>query len=288
MSDLPTAIPKGSWILVTGIAGFLASHITKQLLERGFKVRGTTRDPSAATWVAEEMFADANRRGHLEIVALDFVASPASAYEYAVQGVHGIIHVATIQTFDPNPKNVIPPVINSVTALLEAALREPTVKQFVYTSSSVAAFMPSPFTDEAPTVGRDSWNDAAVAAAWAPSDSPLHGAIIYMASKLEAEKTLWKFAVEKKAQFDINVVSPYTLVGPILHKSYVNKSLPGWINQLYHGDIDFIKNIPAREFRSIMTWYLKLTCVYYLSLLCQCQRRGTHTCWGALGPRGQE
>lgn len=256
MSDLPTAIPRGSWILITGIAGFLASHITKQLLERGFKVRGTVRDPSAATWVTDEMFADANRRGQLEIVALDFAASPASAYAAAVRGVHGILHVATIQTFDPNPNNVITPVINSVTALLDAAAREPTVKQFVYTSSSVAAFMPNPFSDEVTIVGRDSWNDAAVAAAWGPADTPLHGALIYMASKLEAEKTVWNFAAEKKSQFTVNVVSPYTLVGPILHKSYTDKSLPGWINQLYHGDVDFIKNVPAREYIHTITWQL--------------------------------
>lgn len=30
-------------ILVTGASGFLASHIVKQLLEKGYRVRGTIR-----------------------------------------------------------------------------------------------------------------------------------------------------------------------------------------------------------------------------------------------------
>lgn len=248
MADLPTSIPKGSKILITGIAGFLAGHIAKQLLERGFKVRGTVRDPSTAKWVTDEMFGDATQRGDFELAALDFTTASDSDYEAAVKGVDGVMHVATIQTFDPNPDNVIPPVVGSVTSLLKAASREPTVKRFVYTSSSVASFMPNPFTDEASFVGRDSWNDMALAAVQAPQpEDPRFGALVYMASKAAAEKAFWKFAEEEKPHFVVNVVSPYTLIGPILHKSFVDKNLPGWINMLYHGDVSYIGNIPARK-----------------------------------------
>ncbi len=31
-------------VLVTGAAGFLATHVVKQLLEGGYRVRGTVRD----------------------------------------------------------------------------------------------------------------------------------------------------------------------------------------------------------------------------------------------------
>lgn len=37
------AIPKGSLVLVTGVNGYIGSHVADQLLEAGYRVRGTTR-----------------------------------------------------------------------------------------------------------------------------------------------------------------------------------------------------------------------------------------------------
>jgi nucleoside-diphosphate-sugar epimerase len=47
---MPT-IPKGSLILVTGVNGYIASHIAKCLLERGYHVRGTVRDAYKAEYI---------------------------------------------------------------------------------------------------------------------------------------------------------------------------------------------------------------------------------------------
>ncbi len=41
---MATAIPKGSLVLVTGVNGFIGSHVADQLLEAGYRVRGTTRN----------------------------------------------------------------------------------------------------------------------------------------------------------------------------------------------------------------------------------------------------
>ena len=286
MSDLSVALPKGSRVLVTGLGGFLASHVAKQLLDRGYKVRGTVRDPSANAWITDEMFADATQRGDLELVALDFTTASPSTYESAVKGVDGVLHVAAIQTFDPNPDNVIPHVVGSVTALLKAASQEPTVKRFVYTSSSVAAFMPNPFSDETIMVRRDSWNDAALAAVQTPQpNDPRMGGLVYMASKAAAEKALWKFAAEDPP-FVVNVVSPYTLIGPILHKSFVDKNLPSWVNQLYHGKVDYIQHLPARKSRMQPDLHLASNTRVTLSLLCQRQRRSTSSHCSPPRPRG--
>ncbi len=278
MSTPLLAVPKGSWILVTGATGFLASHITKQLLDRGYKVRGTVRDLAAASWVTDEMFPDATRRGDLELTTLDIASTTESAFDAAVKGVQGIIHPATILTFDPNPNNVIPPTVSAVANILKAAAREPTVKRFIYTSSAVASFMPNPSSSEIISVGRDSWNDASVVIAreaQPPYDNPLNGPIIYAASKVEAEKFVWKFAAEEKPQFDISVVSPYTLIGPVLHKSYANKSVPSWIKDLYHGKTDVIKNFGARKCTAISRQKVReLIYVIHFSLLRKCQRCG--------------
>ncbi len=39
-------IPKDSLVLVTGVNGYIASHVADQLMEAGYRVRGTTRSLS--------------------------------------------------------------------------------------------------------------------------------------------------------------------------------------------------------------------------------------------------
>jgi nucleoside-diphosphate-sugar epimerase len=44
MDFIGSAIPKGSLVLVTGVNGFIGSHVADQFLAAGYRVRGTARD----------------------------------------------------------------------------------------------------------------------------------------------------------------------------------------------------------------------------------------------------
>lgn len=46
-------IEKGSSVLVTGINGFIGSHIADQLLEAGYKVHGTARTEAKGQWIID-------------------------------------------------------------------------------------------------------------------------------------------------------------------------------------------------------------------------------------------
>ena len=61
---------------------------------------------------------------------------------------------------------MITPSVAGTEALLEAAEKEPSVREFVFTSSLVAATFPVP--GNTIRVGRDTWNDVALQLAWAP------------------------------------------------------------------------------------------------------------------------
>lgn len=78
------AIPKDSLVLVTGVSGFIGSHVADQLLLAGYRVRGTTRDVSkvhdlSALW---ETKYGPNR---VEFVAVPNMAAP-DAYKEAMKG----------------------------------------------------------------------------------------------------------------------------------------------------------------------------------------------------------
>lgn len=153
-----TTIQKGDTVLVTGATGYIGSHVVEELLAAGYKVRGTSRTKEKAAYLTDLM-DNKFGEGNLEIVEVpDMIAD--DAYTDAVQGVSGIVHLASIVTFSSDPEEVIPPTVKGTLNILEAASTEPKVRSVVYTSSSTAAL--SPVANEKIIVTKDTWNDAAV------------------------------------------------------------------------------------------------------------------------------
>ena len=244
MSELKPSIPDGSWILVTGATSFVASHIIKQFLERGYKVRGTVRQASNASWVVDEAFKSYANSGSFELISVPNFTTD-HAFDAAIKGVCAIVHVATVSSLESNPNNVIPQTVASTTSILHAAQHEPSVRQFVYTSSCAAAYFPNP--DDKSHVERDTWNEKAVQLAWAsPPHGPEKGFIVYSASKVAAEKAVWKFVEEKEPRFSVNVVSPGTVLGEPLHKNYI-RSTCSWVTELYDGQLSKVPTLHASK-----------------------------------------
>jgi nucleoside-diphosphate-sugar epimerase len=240
----PTNIPAGSTVLVTGVNGFVASHIAKQLLLRGFKVRGTVRDPERTSWLVKDAFKAYVDNGDFELVTIkDFTA--AGVYDDAIKGVSAIAHVASVVTFDSDPNTVIPQTVQAATRILEAALNEPSVKTFVYTSSIVASTFPAPGNDT--RVTRDTWNDVAIELAWSPPPHPpSQGSIVYAASKAAAEKAVWQFVEDKKPKFRVNSVNPAMIMGEPLDESHL-QTVGAWIKKLWDGDVSQLASFSASQ-----------------------------------------
>ncbi|KAE9389453.1 hypothetical protein BT96DRAFT_926544 [Gymnopus androsaceus JB14] len=68
-------------ILVTGVSGFLASHVTVELLRKGFRVRGTARRARLESLRASKLV---QMYPNLEFAQLDDIAS--SDLTEALQG----------------------------------------------------------------------------------------------------------------------------------------------------------------------------------------------------------
>ncbi|KAF4497365.1 secretory lipase [Fusarium agapanthi] len=237
MSDHPTAISKGSWVLVTAANGHTGSHIVFELLKRDFKVRGTVRDLKSSQWLLEDDFVSKYaERGHIELVVAD--TTKPHDFDRAVQGVAAVIHVAVVGDLVPDPNVAIPATIESALSVCRSAAKEPSVKRFVFTSTFWAATFPVPGVGDTIT-NLDTWNDAAIQAAWAPppyeSDRVMP---VYFAAKVKAEKAVWKFVKDEKLPWVVNSVSPCVILGDLRDNKHLRSVPPQLIEQLYLGNTE--------------------------------------------------
>ncbi|KAK5701420.1 hypothetical protein LTR17_022613 [Elasticomyces elasticus] len=232
-----STIENGSTVLVTGANGYIASHVADQLLQKGFKVRGTVRSDAKAEWLYT-LFNDKYGKGKFEAVAVaDMVAE--GAFDEAVKGVSGIVHVASIVTFSDKYEEVVPPTVKGAVNIIASARKEPSVKSVVYTSSSVACLLPEP--DKKTVVTKTTWNDAAVASA---RDAP-NAVSVYAASKTEGERAIWAAVAEEKPSFEVSAVLPDASFGRILQPGGEKSSSTGsWAVNLYQGDTSALASPP--------------------------------------------
>ena len=111
-------------------------------------------------------------------------------------------------SYSPDANIVVKNVINMNKAILEAALKVPELKRFVYTSSTSALLndMTSPLE-----INDKLWNEEAVRLAWRPKeewDHQFQGFYVYSASKVQGEQWIWNFVKERKPHFIVNTVVP--------------------------------------------------------------------------------
>jgi len=77
-------IETGDIILVTGITGYVGSHVADQLLAAGFKVRGAVRNKQRAQWL-KDVFDEKYEPGKLSLVSVVDMHL-AGALSHAIEG----------------------------------------------------------------------------------------------------------------------------------------------------------------------------------------------------------
>ncbi|GAB7330188.1 hypothetical protein MBLNU13_g01854t2 [Cladosporium sp. NU13] len=242
MATTTSKLPIGSLVLVTGANGFVASHVVDRLLEDGFNVRGSVRSEEKGKWL-HQVFGGKYGKGRFETVIVpDMQAN--GAFDAAVKGVAGICHTASIMTFVEKPEEVIPIVVKGATNIVAAALKDPSVKSLVYTSSSTAALLPQP--NKRIEVTKDTWNDDSVNAAKGPKPNQWE---VYGASKTEAERAVWRIAKESGARFQVSAILPNAMFGPLLKPGGADTSSTAtWLLNLFNGDADAFDSFPPQYY----------------------------------------
>jgi nucleoside-diphosphate-sugar epimerase len=192
-------------VLVTGATGYIAGHCIRELLEHGYRVRGTVRslkDPSKT----EHLRRFAAARGDaLELVEANLSAD--QGWQEAVAGCAYVQHVAS--PFPPEvPKNedeLIRPAVDGAMRVLNACAKSGTVKRVVMTSSVAAVAFGHTDKD----------GQVLTEADWSNPDrcDP------YPKSKTLAERAAWDLVAKlpPDRRFELAVINPGFVLGPLLN-----------------------------------------------------------------------
>ncbi len=192
-------------VLVTGIGGFIAKHVALELLNAGYKVRGTVREAAAADAVRRALALHGADLDRLSFVVADLDRD--AGWQDAIAGCEFIQHVASpfpIKAPDDR-ESLVPAAREGTLRILRHGLKA-GVSRIVETSSMVAMMYRA---DRAAniTVSENDWSDPE----W-PSLSA------YIVSKTRAERAAWEFLRAAGAENKLCTVNPGFVLGPLLDK----------------------------------------------------------------------
>ena len=179
-------------IFVTGVNGHIGNHIVRDLLEHGYRVRGSVRDLKDESKTAHVLAhaSDLGFEDRLELVEGDVL--DADGWSEMLSGCDGLFHTAAVYSTRGTATTIIDTANKGTTHLLHAAA-EAGIERIVYTSSTAAVGT----APKGKTKDESVWN----------TDTSLP----YTTAKTQSERLAWKLAEE--LNLDLRVINPTAVLG---------------------------------------------------------------------------
>ncbi|ESW03539.1 hypothetical protein PHAVU_011G022200 [Phaseolus vulgaris] len=219
----------GKVVCVTGASGFIASWIVNFLLQRGYTVRATVRNPSNRKKVLHLVNLEGAKE-RLHLFKADLLEE--GSFDSVVDGCDGVFHTASPVRFvveDPQA-DLIDPAVMGTLNVLKSCAKSPSVKRVVFTSSTAAVvYNERPKTPE--VVADETW--------FSDPDVCRELKMWYHLSKTLAEEAAWKFVNENN--INMITINPGMVAGSFLQPE-VNESIE-YILNVING-----KSIPNKAF----------------------------------------
>ena len=128
-------------VLVTGASGYIAGWIIKYLLEEGYTVHATVRDPNKQSSVAHLLKMVENSPGALKLFKADLLDK--GSFAAAMDGCQIVMHTASpfvLEGFTDAHEALVRPALEGTRNVLESVNACASVKRVVLTSSVAAVF----------------------------------------------------------------------------------------------------------------------------------------------------
>ncbi|KAL6311824.1 hypothetical protein AAG906_025781 [Vitis piasezkii] len=217
---------QGKVVCVTGASGYIASWLVKLLLQRGYTVKATVRDPNDPK-KTEHLLGLEGAKERLHLFEANLLEE--GSFDSVVDGCDGVFHTASpvVMIVDDPQAQLIDPALKGTMNILGSCAKVPSVKRVVVTSSMASVAFN----------GKHLAPDVLVDESW--FSDPVFcekSKLWYMLSKTLAEEAAWKFA--KENGIDMVTINPGWVIGPLLQPTLnlsveeVLKLLKGTLLQL--------------------------------------------------------
>lgn len=224
-------------VLVSGASGYIGSHVTLELLNNGYSVRGTVRSLQRVQPHLQQWVDDGKALELVEASLLD-----ADSWVPACEGCKFVAHVASPFFVGCKPseaeEKLYKPARDGTLNVLRAA-QKAGVEKVVLTSSIAAIYggHPRPNMFEKP---EETWTDIEA-----------KGVEPYLISKTLAERAAWAFVEEAKEKgepvFGLAAINPSLVFGPpvssgdgeshAIMRKFFNREFPRAVN-VHQGIVD--------------------------------------------------
>ncbi|XP_070675914.1 phenylacetaldehyde reductase-like isoform X2 [Malus domestica] len=186
-------------VCVTGASGYVASWLVKLLLQRGYAVKASVRDPND-TNKTEHLLSLDGAKERLHLFKADLLEE--GSFDAVVDECVCVFHTASPVQFSAE---LVEPAVKGTLNVLQSCVKFPAVKRVVMTSSMAAVM----------STGKPLTSDVVVDETY--YSDPLFCEKIkqwYRLSKTLAEQAAWKFAEENG--IDLVTLHPGFTIGPLL------------------------------------------------------------------------